>query len=66
MKLGIVAMAALLVVGVLAVEGVAENAAGEGLLTGSAQASCVEVDNQCVWLCPGNGELLFFEFECTM
>lgn len=52
MKLGIIAMAALLVVGVLAVEGVASETFDGGLVTGSAEASCTEIDGQCVWICP--------------
>lgn len=51
MKLGVIAIAALLAVGLFALEGVAENVAGEGIVTGSAEASCTYIGDECVTVC---------------
>lgn len=63
MKLAIIAIASLLVVGVLAVEGALENELESGIITGSAQANCTELDG-CVWLCPPVFDRL--NIYCTM
>lgn len=66
MKIGIIAIATLLLVGFMAVEGVATNETGKGLLTGSAEASCIEFEGHCVWYCPPSVPKYGLYFTCPM
>lgn len=66
MKLGIIALAALLAVGTVAFDGVAENLGEEGVFTQTAAAECTDITGagDCLSLCPPPPKPL--NWECTM
>lgn len=64
MKFGIIALAALVAVGFVAVDAVVENLGGEGVVTTTASAHCIEVDGGCLSACVPPPEPL--HWECTM